>query len=122
MAVVRSAGGPGRAPYRQEWRGAAVLESWKQQIGSGVQDLAQDILADLHQTIHIVTGEMRRQAFADVSVDATKRTIRAGSAVEYALYEELGTSRRPGHPMIRLVLDRAAPKLTQYIARARGGR
>ena len=116
MVAVRQSGGPGRGAATYEWRGATVLESWKQQIGTGVADLATDILADLHVTIHIITGEMRRQAFADVSVDGTKRTIRAGSAVNYAAYEEAR------HPQIRKVIDRQAPKLTQKIAAARGGR
>lgn len=119
MVVTRSSGGPGRGAYTQEWRGATVLESWKQQIGDGVEALAQDILADLRSTIHEDTGEMRRQAFADVDLSGTKRTIRAGSAVDYAVYEELGTSRRAGHPQIRAVMDRQAPRLTQKIAAAR---
>jgi hypothetical protein len=115
MVAVRRSGGPGRGASSQEWRGAQVLEAWTQQIGTGVQTLASDILDDLHQTIHEITGEMRRQAFADVSVNGTKRTIRAGSAVDYAIYEELR------HPQIRQVIDRQAPRLTQMIAAARGG-
>lgn len=116
MVATRRSGGPGRGAYTEEWRGAAVLEAWKQQIGTGCLDLAADILADLRQTIHEDSGEMRRQAFADVSADATKRTIRAGSAVNYAVFEEML------HPNIRAVIDRQAPRLTQKIAAARGGR
>lgn len=116
MVATRLSGGPGkRGAFRAEWRGAAVLESWKQQIGTGVADLADDILSDLHQEIHKVSGEMARQAFADVSVDGSKRTIRAGSSVPYAAYEEAR------HPQLRLVIDRHAPRLTQKIAAARGG-
>jgi hypothetical protein len=116
MVVTRQSGGPGKGAATYEWRGATVLEAWRQQIGTGMQDLARDILNDLHTEIHIITGEMRRQAFADVSVDGTKRTIRAGSAVDYAAYEEAR------HPQIRLVIDRHAPRLTRKIAAARGGR
>lgn len=116
MVAVRQSGGPGRGSFTQEWRGATVLESWKQQIGSGMLDLASDILADLRVTIHEKSGEMRREAFAEVSVDGSKRTIRAGSAVPYAVYEEAR------HPQIRSVIDRWAPKLTEKIKAARGGR
>ena len=116
MVATRLSGGAGRrGPFTAEWRGAQVLDAWKQQIGDGMQQLADEILADLKVTIHEDTGEMRRQAFAEVSVDGTKRTIRAGSAVDYAVLEELR------HPQIRAVIDRAAPKLTQKIAAARGG-
>lgn len=115
MAVTRASGGPGRGAYIQEWRGATVLESWKQQIGTGVQDLAQDILDDLHQTIHIQSGEMNEKAFSEVSVDNTKRTIRAGSAADHTIFEELL------HHPIREVIDRQAPRLTAKIAPVRGG-
>jgi hypothetical protein len=114
MVVTRSSGGPGRGAYTQEWRGATVLESWKQQIGDGCLALAQDILADLHQTLHVDTGESVRQAFSDVSLEGTKRTIRAGTGTDWAVYEELGTSRRPGHYRIRAVMDRQAPKLIEF--------
>lgn len=100
---------------QQTWRGATVLEAWKQQIGTGMLDLAGEILDDLHQTLHEVTGEARRQAFADVSVEGTKRTIRAGSTVPYMSFEEYR------HPQIRLVIDRSAPKLTEKIRAARTG-
>lgn len=113
MAAIRTSGGTRGKPFQSEWRGAAVLEAWKDQIDAGCLDLARDILADLHREIHEQTGEMRRQAFADVSVDQTKRTIRAGSAVEYAVFEEAR------HPQIRLVIDRWAPQLTKKIAAAR---
>lgn len=100
---------------QQTWRGATVLEAWKQQIGTGMLDLAGEILDDLHQTIHEQSGDMRKEAFAEVDVSGTKRTIRAGSTVEYASYEEYR------HPQIRLVIDRQAPRLTEKIRAARTG-
>lgn len=115
MAVTRSSGGPGRGAFSEEWRGATVLEAWKEQIGTGMQDLAQDILADLKQSLHEDSGESRRQAFADVSVEGSKRTLRAGTGTDYAAYEEAL------HPQIRLVIDRWAPRLTEKIRAARTG-
>jgi hypothetical protein len=114
MVATRSSTSGGK--HTVEWRGAQVLDAWKQQIGDGVQTLAADILADLKATIHEQSGAMRREAFAEVSVDATKRTIRAGSAVDYAVFEELK------HPQIRAVIDRQAPRLTALIRAARSGR
>lgn len=98
---------------QQTWRGATVLEAWKQQIGTGALDLASDILDDLHQTLHEQSGEARREAFAEVDLSGTKRTIRAGSSVPYMAYEEYR------HPQIREVMDRQSPRLTQKIAAAR---
>lgn len=122
MAVLRSAGGPyGQGAFRFTWQGATVQQAWLSQIQDGMQTEATEILNDLHQSIHVVTGEMRDKAFARVEVAGTKRQIVAGSAAEHAAYEELGTSRRPGHPVIRSVLDRHAPHVTQKIAAARKG-
>lgn len=122
MVAVRTAGGPyGRGNFRTTWRGATVKQEWLAQIQAGMDKVAADTLADLRVTIHIDTGEMRRQAFATVEVRGTKRTLVAGSSVPYAAYEELGTIYRAGHPQIRQVVDRQAPRLTQAIAAARKG-
>lgn len=113
MAVTRSSGGPGRGAFTEEWRGAQFLDAAREQIGDGVQTLAVGILDDLKRTLHEESGESRRLAFSDVSVEGTHRTIRAGTATDYAVYEEFL------HPQIRLVIDRWAPRLTQTIAAAR---
>lgn len=113
MASVQRSGS---SNVKLTWRGAQVLEEWKDQVGDGCLDLARDILDDLRATIHEVTGEMRRKAFAEVDLDGTKRTIRAGSDVPYAIFEEYR------HPQIREVIDRQAPRLTQKIAAARKSR
>lgn len=123
MTSPRVAGGPrGRGAHRQTWQGATVLQQWLRQIEAGMEAEAKEILADLKSSIHVVSGEMRDKAFAEVEVRGTKRTIAAGSAAEHAAYEELGTSRRPGHPVIRRTIDQHAPHVTQKIAAARRGR
>lgn len=122
MPVTRSAGGPyGRGAFRETWRGATVLQQWQAQIQAGMEKVAADTLADLRASIHVDTGEMRDKAFAKVEVRGTKRTLVAGSAANHAAYEELGTIYRPGHPQIRGVIDRQAPRVTQSIAAARKG-
>jgi len=122
MVAIRTAGGPyGRGSARYIWQGATVLKAWEAQIQAGMEKVAEDTLADLRVTIHEDTGEMRRQAFATVDVRGTKRTLQAGSTVPYAAYEELGTIYRAGHPQIRQVIDRQAPRVTQAIAAARKG-
>ena len=115
MVVTRLSGGPGRAPFKAEWQGATVLQQWQEQISDGMDDLAKEILDDLRVTIHEQSGDMRKEAFAEVSVSGTKRTIKAGSAVDYAIFEEIR------HPQIRAVIDRHAPRLTEKIRAARQG-
>lgn len=122
MVAVRTAGGPyGKGSFRTTWRGATVLKAWQDQIQAGMERVAAETLADLRATIHVDTGEMRDKAFATVEVRGTKRTLVAGSAAPHSAYEELGTSRRPGHPQIRQVVDRQSKRVTQAIAAARKG-
>jgi hypothetical protein len=93
-----------------------VQRVWEAQIQAGMDAEADEIEADLKSSIHMLSGEMRRAAFADVVTRGTKRTIVAGSGVPYAVYEEAR------HPQIRMVVDRHAPHVTQKIAAARSGR
>lgn len=99
-----------------------MLQAWQAQIQAGMERVAAEALDDLRASIHVDTGEMRDKAFAMVEVRGTKRTLVAGSAANHAVYEELGTSRRPGHPQIRQVVDRQAKRVTEAIRSARGGR
>lgn len=116
MVAVRTAGGPGgQGSFRLTWEGATVQRAWEAEILAGMEAEATEILADLRTSIHMVSGEMRREAFAAVETRGTKRTIVAGSAVDYAVYEEAR------HPQIRMVVDRHAPHVTQKIAAARPG-
>lgn len=114
MVAVTTAGGPGgRGSFRLTWEGATVQRAWGAEILAGLEAEATEILADLRTSIHMQTGDMRRAAFAEVAVRGTKRTIVAGSAVDYAVYEEAR------HPQIRAVVDRHAPHVTRKIAAAR---
>lgn len=124
MVALRASGGPGKAGgFKFTWRGAAVAASIRALAAQAMDDEAAEILADLQASIHKVTGEMAAMAFADVEIRGGKRTIVAGSDSEHAVYEELGTRFRPGHPIIRGVMDRHAPHLTQRLAAlAAGGR
>jgi hypothetical protein len=118
MAVISQGGSGGGVRF--EWRGATVLKAWEDQIQAGMQAEAAEVLDDLRNSIHVQSGDMRDEAFAEVEVRGTKRTLRAGSASDHAIYEELGTSRRPGHPQIRGVMDRHIPHVTEKIRQARG--
>lgn len=120
MAALRQGGQGGSVKFT--WQGATVLRAWETQIQAGLEAEAAEVLDDLRSSIHVDSGDMRDKAFATVDVSGTKRTLRAGSTSDHAIYEELGTSVRPGHPVIREVIDRHIPHVTQKIAAARRAR
>jgi HK97 gp10 family phage protein len=97
-----------------------VLRRLDAAITAGLEAEAQEVRQDLQASIHKITGRMARESFADVEVRGGKRTLVLGSDAPYAAYEELGTSRREGHPVIRQTADQHAPHITQRIAQAVG--
>lgn len=68
------------------------------------------------------TGALQRSIHGDVTVAGGKRTLVLAADESYALYVELGTSRAPAQPFLRPAVDAAAPKLTQRLRAALGGR
>lgn len=58
------------------------------------------------------TGRLRdSMTYEFISRDANNMSIKVGSAVEYAIYQELGTRHFEGHHMIR---NAAADHLAEY--------
>lgn len=121
MAALRRSGGAGRR-FKFVWQGATVFQQIDAAIAQALEDEAKEIRLDLLASLHKITGRMAAESFAEVSVAGTKRQLALGSDAPYSVYEELGTSRRPGHHVIRSVADRHAGHITQRLKAARGGR
>lgn len=129
MPVYRQAGGPGKTPYRLTWEGARFLKDIDQAVADALDELANDVLEDMHSTFHVLTGEMVEKAFATVTLSGVenRRTMVFGSAANHTLWHELGWHKAngsfEGHPQIREVADRWVPKFTpilRNIVKSRG--
>lgn len=120
MAVFRPSGGAGRA-FKLQWQGATVLRRIEAGVQKALDAEAAEIHADLQESLHKVTGRMARESFAEVTVSGTKRTLRLGSDAPYSVFEEQGTSQRPGHHVIRTVADRHVGHITPRLKAAVGG-
>lgn len=58
------------------------------------------------------TGRLRDSMTSELDFESsTRKAVKVGSAVEYAIYQELGTHRFAGHHMIR---DAAVNHLDEY--------
>lgn len=51
------------------------------------------------QIVHVITGRLRNSITHEV--DMGEMAVYIGTNVEYAPYEEEGTSKRPAHPFLR---------------------
>lgn len=64
----------------------------------------------------IRTGTLRRSIQAEEGPGEREVTI--GTNVEYAIYQEYGTSRMPAHPFLRPALESEAPEVGKVLAAA----
>jgi hypothetical protein len=78
----------------------------------------------MHDTFHVLTGEMVQRAFAEVTLSGVgnRRTMVFGSAAPHTIYHELGWHKSngsfEGHPQIREVADRWVPRFTPILREA----
>jgi len=124
MVVVRQAGTGGiagsRGSFRFTWRGAAVANALDDAMQTAMEETAVEARTMAQGIVHVITGTLRASIFADVDARGAsgRRTLVLGAHAPYAIFEELGTSSRPGHPYLRPVMDRIAPKLTERLRAA----
>lgn len=120
MPVLRQSGKGGGVKFT--WQGATVQAA----MDSGVQgalDESKTSAVDYAQSIAPVrTGFYRDNIDGDVTVAGTKRTMTLRGNADYSLWIEVGTSRMPAQHVLRRAIDQEAPKLTQRIQAALGGR
>lgn len=111
------------------WLGQAVIRSFNDTLTRGFEQLAgvaqdywenEEWTQDRHP---YMTGNERNQGFFIVSNEGGNVRLDVGSEVPHAVYEEFGTSRRPGHYPLRNTLDKVAYRFSDVIrdaARAEG--
>lgn len=124
MAGGQYAGTPGiagsRGSARFTWRGAAVKQALDDAVQTAMQQVAEEAKAEAQSLAPVLTGLLRSSVFAQVDArgGSGRRTLVIGADAPYALYVELGTSRRAATPFIRPAVDRIAPKLTERLRAA----
>lgn len=115
MATGVGSGPSARTPgYKLTWRGATVAKQIDEDVAAAMEELRRDILSYLHSNLHIYTGQMNREAFAEIKVtQGGKRTLVVGSDAPHTIFHEFRY-----HAQLREALDEWAPKVTQYLQAA----
>ena len=91
---------------------AEVQSAIQAAITEGLNDAGSIAVENAKSTVHVITGNLRDSI--DHQVSGNTVTIYAG--MEYAAYEELGTSRQPSHPYLRPAVVDHTDQLKQAIA------
>jgi len=112
------------------WQGQVVIQAFNEVLQRGFEQLsgvAQDYWNNEEWTKErhpYMTGNERNMGFFVVSTSGGGTVqLEVGSEASYAIFEEFGTSVRPGHYPIRNTLDRVAYRFSDVIraaARAEG--
>jgi hypothetical protein len=116
---VRWAGGT--TNFRLVWHDREVVQQTDAIFRQAMVGLEAEALkaGQQFQQGHIRTGDLVSKLYAVVDGAVGSRIVlHLGSSSEHAIYEELGTRFRPGHPNLRRALDYMVPRLKTALAEA----
>lgn len=123
MVAMRQAGGfGGRGNLRFTWRGAQVRAQIDAAVQRAMDETAQAAEAMAKRLARVDTGEMRDGIEAAVTLRGGRRVLVLSGSAPHTLFNELGTSRMSAQPMLRPAMDAEAPRLSQRLRAALGGR
>lgn len=112
------------AQFQLTWNGQRVADQVLDAVVRALSNLSDDALAYMQSIVPVDTGLLQSTCF--VIIDASTGRIRLviGADTRYAIYIELGTSRRPATPYIRPTYDYIVRRLPTLIRKevARRGR
>lgn len=93
---------------KMEFRGGPTIQRKLKRAGDAMNDQAvtaalgaggMRIVNRAQQLAPVLTGNLRRSIHMEPSPD--RKSLLIGTDVEYAPYQEFGTSRMPAHPFLR---------------------
>lgn len=100
--------------FQLQFNGQKVTEAIFAAIDSALNGLSDEALAYMQSIVPVRTGNLRDSCFVDVTNDGRIR-IRIGADAYYAIYIELGTSKRAATPYIRPTYDYVVAKLPSIL-------
>lgn len=105
----------GRGDFRVELDVADFTEEITEEIKEAIQRalvrIGLEAEAYAKKAVHVVTGRLRNS----ITHYVKGNSVFIGSNVEYARYEEEGTSKRPPHPYLRPAVTNNMDKWKQII-------
>ena len=93
------------------WNGNKVRDAIIQSVESALSNLSDDALAYMQSIVPIDTGRLRDSCFVQLEVRAGRVRLVIGADTRYAIFIELGTSRRAASPYIRPTYDYVVQRL-----------
>ncbi len=108
------------ASFSFVWHGTAIQRQVVDLNAQALEKVRAESEGYAKSVVHVLTGRLQRETYATLTTAPGPRwTMAIGSTAPYALFEELGTRFRPGHPQLRLALNWAAERVLHALAAAR---
>lgn len=85
-------------------------------VRSAIQETLDSGMEQGKETVHVVTGALRDSIRVEMQGDDQGDLVAGGTGgVDYAAVEELGNSRREGHPFLRPSFEMATQEASQKL-------
>lgn len=76
---------------------AACKSAIRNAVADGLSEVGSKVVGYAQSTVHVVTGNLRDS----IGYDSNDTEVVVSASMDYAQYEELGTSRQQAHPYLR---------------------
>ena len=95
-----------------------ILRAERAAIPEALEVVGQVAVTEITRRAPLLTGRLRRSYIYDV--DPAGRWVEISSNVEYAPYQEFGTSRISGTPHVRPGIEATIPQIPRILAEGMG--
>lgn len=91
--------------FQLTWNGPVLYAALQSALVEAFSQLSDEALAYMRSIVPVDTGTLQDSCFAVVATGGGRILVTIGATAYYAVYVELGTSRRSAQPFIRPTYD-----------------
>jgi len=103
------------AKAKVKWYGDKLIKEVGLKCFQNMEKACLLVEGDAKRMVRVDTGRLRASITHEVEKSKDEVTGRVGSNVEYAVYQEYGTSKMSGHPYLRPALEKNKRKIKQLL-------
>ena len=98
-----------------KWYGQKLIKEVGQKCFQNMEKACLLVEGDAKREVRVDTGRLRASITHEIEKTKDETIGRVGSNVEYAVYQEYGTSKMRGHPYLRPALERNKGRIKQLL-------
>jgi len=103
------------AKAKIKWYGERLKKEIGEECFQNMERACLLVEADAKREVRVDTGRLRASITHEIEKDGNEVRGFVGSNVEYAIYQEYGTSYQSGHAYLRPALEKNKAKIKQIL-------